>query len=115
MGAGQIFQPLRGFLKKQTQIDPVPLPPKSPNMNAYLERFTRSLKSECLSKMIFFGELSLAQALNEYVAHYHSDRNHQGLDYQLIEPGVEVGSDLGSIECSERLGGLLKYYYRDAA
>ncbi|QDU82584.1 hypothetical protein Pla110_43440 [Polystyrenella longa] len=53
--------------------------------------------------------------LKEYVAHYHSGRNHQGLDNQLIEPGEEVGSIAGKIECRKRLGGLLKYYYRDAA
>ncbi|WP_144995212.1 integrase core domain-containing protein [Polystyrenella longa] len=109
------FQPLRSFLKNQTEIEPVLLPPKSPNMNAYLERFMRSLKSECLNKMVFFGQHSLERALREYVAHYHSERNHQGLDNQLIDPGEEVGSIAGKVECRERLGGLLKYYYRDAA
>ncbi|QDU82486.1 Integrase core domain protein [Polystyrenella longa] len=109
------FQPLRSFLKEQTQIEPVLLPPKSPNMNAYLERFMRSLKSECLKKMIFFGQHSLERALREYVAHYHSERNHQGLENQLIDPGEEIGCVAGKIECRERLGGLLKYYYRDAA
>ncbi|QDU82010.1 hypothetical protein Pla110_37620 [Polystyrenella longa] len=83
-------------------------------MNAYLERFMRSLKSECLRKMIFFGEHSLARALKEYVAHYHSERNHQGLDNQLIDPD-EVRCVAGKVECRERLGGLLKCYYRDAA
>ncbi|QDU82502.1 Integrase core domain protein [Polystyrenella longa] len=107
------FQPLRSFLKEQTEIEPVLLPPKSPNMNAYLERFMKSLKSECLNKMIFFGQHSLERALKEYVAHYHSERNHQGLDNQLIEPGEHVGCVAGKIECRERLGGLLKYYYRD--
>ncbi|MAT15366.1 MAG: hypothetical protein CMJ46_08865 [Planctomyces sp.] len=109
------FQPLQGFLNDQTQIEPVLLPPKSPNMNAYLERFMRSLKSECLSKMIFFGQHSLERALKEYVAHYHAERNHQGLDNQMIEPGAEIGRVAGKIGCRERLGGLLKYYYRDAA
>ncbi|QDU82505.1 Integrase core domain protein [Polystyrenella longa] len=109
------FQPLRSFLKNQTEIEPVLLPPKSPNMNAYLERFMRSLKSECLNKMIFFGQHSLERALREYVAHYHSERNHQGLDNQLIDPDEEIGCVAGKIECRERLGGLLKYYYRDAA
>ncbi|WP_144995320.1 integrase core domain-containing protein [Polystyrenella longa] len=109
------FQPLLTFLRDQTDIEPVLLPPKSPNMNAYLERFMRSLKSECLRKMIFFGQHSLERALREYVAHYHSERNHQGLDNQLIDPGEEIGCVAGKIECRERLGGLLKYYYRDAA
>ncbi|QDU80128.1 hypothetical protein Pla110_18510 [Polystyrenella longa] len=84
-------------------------------MNAYLERFMRSLKSECLEKMIFFGPHSLERALKEYVAHYHCERNHQGLNNQLIEPDDEVGCVAGKIECRERLGGLLKYYHRDAA
>ena len=109
------FQPLRSFLKDQSDVEPVLLPPKSPNMNAYLERFMRSLKSECLNKMIFFGQQSLERALKEYIAHYHSERNHQGIDNQLIDPGEEIGSVAGKIECRERLGGLLKYYYRDAA
>ncbi|MCA9039988.1 MAG: integrase core domain-containing protein, partial [Planctomycetaceae bacterium] len=98
-----------------TDIEPVLLPPKSPNMNAYLERFKRGLKSECLNKMIFFGQHSLERALKEYVAHYHAERNHQGLDNQLIEPDAEVGRVAVKIECRERLGGLLKYYHRDAA
>ena len=63
------FQPLCTFLNEQTHIEPVTLPPKSPNMNAYLERFMRSLKSECLKKMIFFGQHSLERALREYVSH----------------------------------------------
>ncbi|QDU82453.1 Integrase core domain protein [Polystyrenella longa] len=109
------FQPFRTYLHKMTNIEPVLLPPKSPNMNAYLERFMRSLKSECLDKMIFFGQHSLERALKEYVAHYHFERNHQGLDNQLIDPDEEVGCVAGKIECRERLGGLLKYYYRDAA
>ncbi|MEZ6048681.1 MAG: integrase core domain-containing protein [Planctomycetaceae bacterium] len=109
------FQPFRTYLQKMTNIEPVLLPPKSPNMNAYIERFMRSLKSECLNKMIFFGQHSLERAVKEYVAHYHAERNHQGLDNQLIEPGNEVGSIAGKIECHERLGGLVKYYYRDAA
>ncbi|MAT16027.1 MAG: hypothetical protein CMJ46_12245 [Planctomyces sp.] len=63
------FQPLRSFLKDQTDIQPVLLPPKRPNMNAYFERFMRSLKSECLDKMILFGRHSLERALRDYVAH----------------------------------------------
>ncbi|MEZ6049641.1 MAG: integrase core domain-containing protein [Planctomycetaceae bacterium] len=109
------FHPLHSFLTEQTNIKPVLLPPKSPNMNAYLERFMRSLKSECLNRMFFFGQHSLERALKEYVAHYHAERNHQGLDNQLVDLGEEVGSIAGKIECQERLGGLLKYYYRNAA
>ncbi|WP_144998863.1 integrase core domain-containing protein [Polystyrenella longa] len=83
-------------------------------MNAYLERFMRSLKSEYLNKIIFFGQHSLERALKEYVAHYHSERHHQGLDNPLIKPGDGVGCVAGKIKCRERLGGLLKYYYRCA-
>ncbi len=96
-------------------IQPVRLPPKSPNLNAHLERFHLSIKSECLSKMIFFGERSLRRAIIAYLKHYHEARNHQGLDNQLIQPGQEVGRVIGEIRCRQQLGGMLKYYYRDAA
>ena len=109
------FRPLRTFLRTQTIVEPVLLPPKSPNLNAHLERWMRSLKTECLNRMIFFGQHSLERALREYVMHYHHERNHQGLNNQLIEPGEDVEAIAGKIECRERLGGLLKYYYRDAA
>ena len=100
---------------EQSDVEPVRLPPKSPNLNAYQERFFRSLKSETLDRMIFFGEKSLRRAVNEFVDHYHEERNHQGLDNRIIEPGEEVDAVVGKIECRERLGGMLKYYYRDAA
>ena len=95
--------------------EPLLLPAKSPNLNAQLERFFGSLKSECLDRMIFFGEQSLRNAVQEYLAHYHGERNHQGLDNKIIEPGEEVGRDQGDLECRERLGGLLRYYHRWAA
>ena len=75
----------------------------------------KSLKSEALSRMIFFGERSLRRAVTVFLEHYHAERNHQGLDNQIIEPGDEVGQVVGNIECRERLGGMLRYYYRDAA
>ena len=91
------------------------LPPRSPNLNANLERFFRSLKSECLGRMIFFGEQSLRNATTQFAEHYHAERNHQGLENKLIEPGPEVGQTAGEVECRERLGGLLNYYHRRAA
>ena len=91
------------------------LPPKSPNCNAHLERFFRSLKEEALERLIFFSERSLRTATNEFVAHFHAERNHQGLDHRIIEPGNEVGQGTGGVFCRERLGGLLKYYHRQAA
>ena len=109
------FSPLRKFLETETTIKATLLPPRSPNLNAHLERFMRSLKGECLDRMIFLGEKSLQHALTEFKAHYHSERNHQGLDNQLIDPGEEVGQASGTIDCRERLGGLLRYYHRRAA
>lgn len=96
-------------------VEPVLLPPRSPNCNAYLERFFRSLKEESLDRMIFFSELALRNAAKEFLLHYHAERNHQGLDHQIPEPGPEVGEATGRILCCERLAGLLKYYHRRAA
>ena len=94
---------------------PVRLPPHSPNCNAHLERFHRSLREECLDRMIFFGEHSLRQAVKEFLTHFHRERNHQGLGNVLIFPaGVRRRSD-DRVVCRERLGGLLKYYHRPAA
>ncbi len=94
---------------------PVRLPARSPNLNAHLERFMRSLKAECLNRMIFFGERSVHRAVHEYLGHYHRERNHQGLHNDLIAAGEEVGRTGGEVRCHKRLGGLLRYYYRDAA
>jgi putative transposase len=94
----------------------VPLPARSPNLNAYAERWVRSVKDEVLSRMILFGEGSLRHVLNEYVQHYHHERNHQGKGNVLLFPVVSQGPRRpGSIQCRERLGGLLKYYERKAA
>jgi len=109
------FLPLRGYIEDNAETAVVVLPPKSPNLNAYLERFMRSLKSECLHRMVFFGRASLERALKEFVEHYHSERNHQGLGNRIIEPGDEVGRGVGELRCRERLGGMLRYYYRKAA
>jgi putative transposase len=97
-------------------VERVVLPPRSLNLNAYAERWVRSVKDEVLSRMILFGEGSLWQVLNEYVEHYHRERNHQGKGNVLLLPVVGQGSErAGPIQCRERLGGLLKYYHRDAA
>ena len=100
---------------KDEGVDPLLLPPRSPDLNAYLERFIRSIKSECSEKMIFFGEDSLRRAVAVYLDHFHAERNHQGLENMLIAPNQEIGSSEGTIECHERLGGMLNYYYRRAA
>ena len=91
------------------------LPPRSPNLNAHVERYMKSMKFECLNQMIFFGEKSLRRALAEFEEHYHTERNHQGLDNNIIDFREEVGSANGPVQCRERLGGMLNYYYRDAA
>ena len=109
------FIAMREFLKQNTDTEVVLLPPKSPNLNVYMERWFRSLKNECLDRMIFFGRRSLENTLCEYVEHYHAERNHQGLGNDLIEPDPEVGSVADHIECRERLGGMLKYYHRRVA
>jgi putative transposase len=96
-------------------VAPVRLPPRSPNLNAHLERFMRSLKEESLGRMIFFGEGSLRQAVRQFLEHYHAERNHQGLGNRLIDAGAEVGRRAGEVHCRERLGGVLRYYYRPAA
>jgi len=74
-------------LVRQSGIDVVLCPAKAPNCNSYAERFVLSVKSECLNRMIFFGEASLRRAITEYGTHYHKERNHQGLGNRLIEPG----------------------------
>jgi len=104
-----------GEILSQSGIAPVKLPPSSPNLNAFAERFVRSIKEACLDKMIFFGEDSLRTAVSEYIAHYHAERNHQGLGNRLIIPLPSTGDTTGSIKRTERLGGMLRYYYRDAA
>jgi transposase InsO family protein len=109
------FIAVRDFLDQNTDTEVVLLPPKSPNLNAYMERWFRSLKSECLSRIIFFGRQSLERAVTNFVQHYHRERNHQGLGNQLIDPSDNVNAVAGKIECRERLGGMLKYYHRRAA
>ncbi len=103
------------IILEQAGVEAVRLPPRSPNLNPNLERFMRSVKEECLERMIFFGERSLQVAVAEFLSHFHAERNHQGLDNRLIEPGEEVGRTTGEVACRERLGGMLRYYYRKAA
>jgi transposase InsO family protein len=100
---------------EQGGIEAVRLPPRAPNLNPNLERFMRSVKEECLERMIFFGERSPQTAVADFLVHYHQERNHQGLDNRLVEPGEEVGRAAGEIACREQLGGMLRYYYHKAA
>jgi putative transposase len=97
------------------RIEPLALPAQSPNLNSYAERWVRSVKEECLSKVVLFGERSLRRALNEYVEHFHAERNHQGKGNVLLFPrGTHVRRE-GPVQCRERLGGLLRYYHQEAA
>jgi putative transposase len=111
---GKYTQEFRDFLTHAgTNI--VRLPARSPNLNAYCERYVPSIKSECLDRMIFFTESSLRRAISSYLAHYHGERFHQGLGSRLIEGNDGVRERSGAIGCRERLGGMLRYYYRHAA
>ena len=88
---------------------------RSPNLNIHCERFVRSIKEEALAQMVMLGERALYHVIYEYLVHYHTERNHQGLDNQLITPERAVGCQTGHVRRRERLGGLLSYYYREAA
>jgi putative transposase len=94
-------------------LESVRLPARSPNLNAYAERFVLSIKSECLDRMVLLGERHLRRAVAEYVEHYHRERSHQRLGNRLIEG--EPQSGLGPTTCHPRLGGLLNHYARRAA
>ncbi len=134
--ARQLTDPLEGFLLgkrylihdrdtkftqafdglfKASGVEPILLPPRSPNLNAYCERFIRSIKEEALEQMVILGACALSYALQQYLEHYHTERNHQGLDNQLIAREGAVGCHTGHVVRRERLGGLLSYYHREAA
>jgi transposase InsO family protein len=100
---------------KDSGVEPVVLPPQSPNLNAHCERFVRSIKEEALDRMIVMGEASLHYAIRCYLSHYHAERNHQGLANRLITPEPDVGWTSGAVTRRKRLGGMLNYYYREAA
>jgi transposase InsO family protein len=96
-----------------TQV--IRLPPMSPNLNAYAERFVRSIKHECLNGLIFIGQASLRRAVAEYMMHYHRERNHQGLNNRLIESTPKIAEQNRIVRRHPRLGGMLNFYYREAA
>jgi len=104
----------RGMLE-QAGVVPVRLPAKSPNLNAYAERFVRSARRECLSRLVPLGEGHLRRVVYEFVAHYNAERNHQGLGNRLLSTPLSPANDNGSVRRKTRLAGLLSYYHREAA
>ena len=116
MTAIRNFCPAYNDILDHAGVKRLPLPPRSPNLNAIAERFVRSVKEEALSRFILFGENSLRHVLNEYLAHYHAERCHQGLGNVISFPANQAANDReGPIHCHERLGGTLKYYERKVA
>jgi len=93
-------------------VQPIVLPARSPNLNSFAERWVRSIKSECLAKLILFGEASLRRTIAEFVKHYHHERNHQGKENMLLFPAPRSRPSRpdSALKCRERLGGLLKFY-----
>ncbi len=99
---------------KDSGVDPVITPYRAPNCNAFAERFVRSIKEECLDRMIVLGESSLHRAIREFVEHYHGERPHQGLSNEVIDGCDRRPTSETEVRCEERLGGLLRHYRRAA-
>ncbi len=106
----------RAFRKllRDSGVEPLLLPAHSPNLNAFAERFVRSIRDDCLNHIVLLGEGHLRSVVAEYVEHYHTERNHQGLANELIEASIPANTD-GAVRRRRRIGGLLSYYYRAAA
>ena len=96
---------------KAAGVKPIKSMPLAPNFSPFVERFIKSIQSECLDRMMIFGEAHLRYCITEYISHYHTERAHQGIDNTIIEPPPQ---GTGKIVCQERLGGLLKFYRRAA-
>jgi hypothetical protein len=96
-------------------VETVQLPARSPNLNAYAERFVRSIKQECLNRMVLLGQRHPRSAVQQDVVHYHLERHHQGMDNELIEGHAGGMPHTGTVKRRARLGGMLNYYYREAA
>jgi putative transposase len=102
-------------LLKASGVEPIVLPPRSPNLNAHAERLVRSIKEAAVDRMVMVGAPALSYVVHQYLAHDHAERNHQGLADQLIAPEPDLGSHSSPVRRRERLGGLLRYYDCDAA
>jgi transposase InsO family protein len=105
-----------GFREMLTEVgvEPVKLPARSPNLNAHAERLVRTIKETCLERMVLFGEASLRTAIQSFVAHYLTERNHQGLCNRIINPEPGHLGKAGGVQRRQRLGRVLNYYYRAA-
>jgi putative transposase len=112
---GAVFTEKFQSILAAVDVKTLKLPARAPNLNAHLERWIRSIREECLDHLILFSEASLRKVVGEYVAHFHRERPHQGLGNEIIEPEFEHPNRAGEIWCRKRLGGLLKYYYREEA
>jgi transposase InsO family protein len=104
----------RGLLAREGLVV-IRVPPRSPNLNAFAERFVRSIKEECVDRIIFFNRGSLERALGQYIEHYHSERNHQGIGNRLLRSPTGSPLRCGPVRRRERLGGMLSFYHRAAA
>src|SRR5258705_4359564 len=102
-------------LVRKSGTEVIRLPPRSPNLNAHAERFVRAIKEACLNRIIFIGPASLRRAVSEFLKHYQAERNHQGLGNRLLRGRPAPVDDHGNVQCRERLGGMINFYYRQAA
>ena len=112
---GAVFTEKFGAILAACGVAAVKLPARAPNLNAHWERWIRGVREECLDHLILFSESALKTAIVEYVTHFHAERPHQGLNNKIIQPEFENPDPAAEIKCRKRLGGLLKYYYREAA
>src|SRR5919106_5808676 len=99
---------------RDTGVKPLLLPARSPNLNAFAERFVGSVKTEWLDRIVPLGEKHLRAALRAFMDHYHEERPHQGLGNELIASKTTLLGP-GPVRCRERLGGVLRFYYHEAA
>ena len=113
--ANHPLRAVRALTDEAADVTPSRRPARAPNLNAYTERFVRTIKDSCLERLVLIGEGSRRRAVREFVAHYHHERNHQGLDNRLILPLSTAPPPRGRVQCRQRLGGMLNYYYRSAA
>ena len=115
MDLGSVFTADFRALLASADVEPVRLPARSPNLNAYAERFVRSVRQECLDHLVIFGQAHLRRVLREYVEHYNHERPHQGIGNVLIRVSPQPDNDNGAVKRRQRLGGLLNHYFRGAA